>query len=224
MELTTGRTTLIKDGIGPGGIINGIGYNRFDNFIYGMVADVTGSGSTVIQIASDGTWQLLSTRIEGNRNIIMGDIDNQGRFWISDTGRPWWQIDLRPGSTTFGKVVQQGTSTHADSIADWSYVPGGGDFLYAVQYTSTSSTLVRWSRTSKTWETIRAYGNLSGSNVWGALYAASDGNMYGSENTGGAIYKFPVAPTVGVPSKLASGPTTSQNDGARCIDSEDITS
>ncbi|KAI8686118.1 hypothetical protein NCS55_00286300 [Fusarium keratoplasticum] len=219
VEITTGKTTLIKSGIGPGGWINGIGYNRYDDYIYGMVMDDT--GSQLIRIGADGGWTLLSARVS-NRNVIMGDIDNQGRYWFSDAGRPWWAIDLYPGSSTYGKIILSGTATHDDGMADWAFVPGGGDYMYAIQYTSTSSTLTRFSRTSYTWQTLKAYGNITGNNVWGALYAAADGNLYGSENTSGNIYKFPIAPTIGNPKFLAAGPVSSWNDGARCIDSESI--
>ena len=223
IELTTGKSTLIKDGIGPGGIINGVGYNRYDDFIYGMHQDTgSGTGSQLIRIAANGAYEMLPARVEKNKNIVVGDIDNQGRFWISDYGRAWWQIDLRPGSATFGTIVQSGTATLTNNIADWSYVPGGGDYLYALSYTTTTTTLVRFSRSSKTWETLKAFGNVSGQNLWGALYSAKDGNMYGSENTGGEIWKFPIAPTIKTPSKLSAGPKSSQNDGARCIDSEDL--
>ncbi|KAJ3465412.1 hypothetical protein MRS44_006070 [Fusarium solani] len=219
VEITTGKTTLIKSGIGPGGWINGIGYNRYDDYIYGMVMDDT--GSQLIRIGADGGWTLLSARVS-NRNVIMGDIDNQGRYWFSDAGRPWWAIDLYPGSSTYGKIILSGTATHDDGMADWAFVPGGGDYMYAIQYTSTSSTLTRFSRTSYTWQTLKAFGNITGNNVWGALYAAADGNLYGSENTSGNIYKFPIAPTIGTPKFLAAGPVSSWNDGARCIDSESI--
>ncbi|RSL69195.1 hypothetical protein CEP54_002473 [Fusarium duplospermum] len=219
VEITTGKTTLIKSGIGPGGWINGIGYNRYDDYIYGMHMDDT--GSQLIRIGADGGWTLLSARVS-NRNVIMGDIDNQGRYWFSDAGRPWWAIDLYPGSATYGKIILSGTATHDDGMADWAFVPGGGDYMYAIQYTQTSSTLTRFSRTSYTWQTLKAFGNITGNNVWGALYAAADGNLYGSENTSGNIYKFPIAPTIGNPKFLAAGPPSSWNDGARCIDSESI--
>ncbi|KAM5363686.1 hypothetical protein ACJZ2D_011884 [Fusarium nematophilum] len=219
VDIATGKATLIRTNIGPGGNINGMGYNRFDNYIYAMVVDDT--GSQLIRIGGDGGWTLMSARVT-NRNIILGDIDNQGRFWFSDTGRPWWAIDLHPGSANYGKIILSGTATHDDYIADWAFVPGGGDYMYAVQYTSDSSTLVRFSRTTYTWQTIKAFGHITGSNVWGALYASADGNLYGSENISGNIYRFAIAPTVKNPVFLSSGPQSSSNDGARCIDSESL--
>ncbi|KAF4951435.1 hypothetical protein FSARC_12918 [Fusarium sarcochroum] len=219
VDIATGKTTLVASNIGPGGYINGIGYNRFDNQIYGMVT--TSTGSRLIKIGADGSWTLLSATVS-NRNIIMGDIDNTGSYWISDTGRPWWRIDLYPTSPTYGQVIQSGTASHDNYIADWAFVPGGGDYLYALQYTVSSSTLVRFSRTSYTWTTLKAFGDLTGDNVWGGLYASQDGILYGSENSSGNIYKFPLRPTIGNPSFVSAGPSTSWNDGARCIDSQPV--
>ncbi|KAH7252696.1 hypothetical protein BKA59DRAFT_475120 [Fusarium tricinctum] len=66
-----------------------------------------------------------------------------------------------------------------------------------------------------TWETLRNLGNIAGSNLWGAAYAVGTNLMYASENNSGVIYRFNIA--TGANSLVIQGPTTSQNDGARCI-------
>ncbi|RBR17069.1 uncharacterized protein FIESC28_06571 [Fusarium coffeatum] len=221
VEITTGKTTLIKSNVGPGGWINGIGYNKFDNYIYGMHMDDT--GTQLIRIGGDGGWTLLPARTN-DRTINMGDIDNQGRFWISNQGEAWWAIDLMPGSATYGKIILSGTAKNTLNCADWAFVPGGGDYMYAVMYDDNgdTSTLCRFSRTTYTWQTLKAYGNVAGDNLWGAAYASQDGSLYGSENSSGQIFKFPIAPTIGTPKFIAAGPVSSWNDGARCIDSQSL--
>ncbi|KAI1065383.1 hypothetical protein LB507_000856, partial [Fusarium sp. FIESC RH6] len=221
VEITTGKTTLIKSNVGPGGWINGIGYNKFDNYIYGMHMDDT--GTQLIRIGGDGGWTLLPARTN-DRTINMGDIDNQGRFWISNQGEAWWAIDLMPGSATYGKIILSGTAKNTLNCADWAFVPGGGDYMYAVMYDDNgdTSTLCRFSRTTYTWQTLKAYGHITGDNLWGAAYASQDGSLYGSENSSGQIYKFPIAPTIGTPKFIAAGPVSSWNDGARCIDSQSL--
>jgi hypothetical protein len=223
VDITTGKTTLIDDTVGPGGWMNGIGYNKFDHYIYGMHMD--NSGTQLIRISGDGSYQLLAARTS-DRNINMGDIDNQGRYWISNQGKAWWCIDLMPGSAKYGQIIMSGTATNTLNVADWAFVPGGGDYMYAVMYDSNglTSTLCRFSRTTYTWTTVKAYGAVTGNNLWGAVYASQDGNLYGSENSNGQIYKFPIAPTVGNPIFIAQGPVSSWNDGARCIDSQTLPS
>jgi hypothetical protein len=219
VDITSGKTTLISATVGGGGWINGVGYNRFDNYLYGMYQDST--GTQLIRIGGDGSSTLLAARTS-DRNINMGDIDNQGRLWLSNNGAAWWTIDLMPGSSTYGKIIMSGTATTTLKAADWAFVPGGGDFMYSVMYDSAglTSTLCRFSRTTYTWQTVKAYGNIAGSNVWGAAYANGDGSLYGSENSSGQIWQFPIAPTVGNPKFIATGPVSSWNDGARCIDSQ----
>jgi hypothetical protein len=221
VDLTSGKTTLINALVGPGGNINAIGYNKFDNFIYGMLQDST--GTQVIRIAGDGSYTLLAARTS-DRSVNMGDIDNLGRYWIATSAKAWWCIDLMPGSATYGKIIMSGTAVTTLTAADWAFVPGGGDYMYAVMVDSAglTSTLGRFSRTSYTWTTVKAYGNVAGSNFWGAVYASQDGNLYGSENNSGQIFKFPVAPTAGNPVFIATGPASSSNDGARCIDSQTL--
>ncbi|RGP79636.1 hypothetical protein FLONG3_2384, partial [Fusarium longipes] len=219
VDITTGKTTLISSTVGGGGWINGVGYNRFDNYLYGMYQDST--GTQLIQIGGDGSSTLLAARTS-DRNINMGDIDNQGRLWLSNNGGAWWTIDLMPGSSTYGKIIMSGTAVTTLKAADWAFVPGGGDYMYSVMYDSTglTSTLCRFSRTTYTWQTVKAYGNIAGTNVWGAVYANGDGSLYGSENSSGQIWQFPIAPTVGTPKFIATGPVSSWNDGARCLDSQ----
>ncbi|WZH40867.1 hypothetical protein QYS62_001805 [Fusarium acuminatum] len=221
VDITTGKTTLIASPIGPGGQLNGIGYNSFDNYIYGMAQDST--GSQIVRIGPDGSYTLLSTRTS-DPNINMGDIDNLGRYWIANQGKAWWCIDLMPGSATYGKILMSGTATTTLGVADWAFVPGGGDYMYGIMYDSAglTSTLGRFSRTSYTWSTVKSYGFVTGSNLFGAVYASSNGNLYGSENSNGNIYKFPIAPTVGSPVFVATGPVSSWNDGARCINSTNL--
>ena len=221
VDITTGKTTLIASPIGPGGNLNAIGYNSLDNYIYGMVQDST--GSQVIRIGSDGSYTLLSTRTS-DPNVQMGDIDNMGRYWISNQGKAWWCIDLKPGSSTYGKILMSGTAVTTGGVADWAFVPGGGDFMYGIMYDSAglTATLSRFSRTAYTWSSVKAYGMVTGSNLFGAVYASADGNLYGSENSNGNIYKFPIAPTVGSPVFVATGPSSTWNDGARCVNSSNL--
>ncbi|ESU16020.1 hypothetical protein FGSG_11638 [Fusarium graminearum PH-1] len=115
-------------------------------------------------------------------------------------------------------------STSGLKSADRAFVPGGGDYMWSVMYNSdgSTSTLCRFSRTSYTWQTMKTFGDVAGNNVWGALYASGDGMLYGSENTSGQIFQFPIAPSIGNPKFIATGPVSSWNDGARCIDSQNL--
>lgn len=132
-------------------------------------------------------------------------------------------MDLKPGSATFGKVVANGTATSPYRVIDWAYVPGGGNYLYALGYNvnqATSTYLQRFDRTTHSWTVLTDFGNIA-QNAFGAAYASDDGYLFGQENNSGGIYRFPLAGTAYA--LQAVGNTTKSNDGARCIKAQNIT-
>ncbi|KAL3589577.1 hypothetical protein FPOAC2_11746 [Fusarium poae] len=185
-----------------------------------MYADT--SNFRVIRIGPDGSSTFIDatlprpdSSVTGGTTWNAGDVDPDGNFWVASNGRQWARIDANPASSTFGTVLQQGTSTAENPVVDWTYVPGGGRYLYGLAYTSTRTRLARWSLDTFTWEIVRDYGNIVGSNLWGANYAVGNGIFYASENSSGDIYRFDI--NSGAPVKVTAGPSSSNNDGARCF-------
>ncbi|KAK1462464.1 hypothetical protein CCUS01_08651 [Colletotrichum cuscutae] len=220
LNLTTGVEQTVAANIGPGGQINAIGYNILDNFIYG-ITPVNGV-NRIIRIASDGRTTLVGPPLSSNIYYNAGDIDILGRYWVSSNGEQWVQIDMNPASSTFGQEIATGTSTLPttdEAIADWVYVPGGGDYLYslttATGNTNGQSALIRWSLTDHTWTTVRTYAAINGNELFGALYASSNSKFYASDNRSGNIYEINI--NSGQPRLITAGPVSSLNDGARCV-------
>ncbi|KAF9769226.1 hypothetical protein IL306_013387, partial [Fusarium sp. DS 682] len=236
VNLVTGQRTDIRTGIGPGGPINGIGFNRLDNYIYGfyqqplvnaLLCGVLGcKRSGLIRIAKDGRWEVLNLVI-GTNAISMGDVDDQGLFWVSEGGGKWWCVDLRPGSSTFGKLLNSGTSNTdlLSGVGDWAYVPGGGNYLYALQASVIESGLlrtniVRWSTTTQKWERYQTYPGLvltALNLVWGAVMAAPDNTLFAQETVLGQTWKFSLSTTAN-PTPIPGGAILNLlgSDGARC--------
>jgi hypothetical protein len=149
--------------------------------------------------------------------------------WASSGGTSWIQLDLRPGSATFGKELDSGISTPQYTVIDWAYVPGGGDYLWGLGYDNTTDPatsptyLMRFDRTTHVWTTLTNFGVIASSqlsppaaNAWGAVYASDGGFIYGSENNSGEIYRFPLPGNGTTAVKISNGPKSTQNDGARC--------
>lgn len=229
VNISTGTPTVVRSPVGDGTrTINGIGFNAADGYIYGAIG--TGTSTNLLRISSSGSsvaFGSLSFTISG------GDVDEKGYYWGTDTGSSWVQIDLRPGSTTYGQTISTGTATVAPDypIYDWAYVVGGGDCLYAVAYNpgilgllNASSFLLQFNRTTKAWKTIANYGNivprLLTSSTWGAVYASDDKALYASENGSGQIWKLPLGGTAAT--LVSTGPTSTTNDGARCINAKGL--
>jgi hypothetical protein len=234
VNLITGERVTIKSGVGPGGAINGIGFNPIDNYIYGFVTQpllknlVCGllgcPQSQLIRIAKNGNYEVLPLVISSN-SISMGDVDNQGRLWVSEGGGKWWSIDLRRGAN-FGKLISSGTSNIdlISGVGDWAYVPGGGDYLYAVQASVIESGLlrtniVRWSLTTQKWERYQSYPNLlltALNLIWGAVMAAPDGSLYAQENLLGQTWRFTLGSTANPTSIQGGAILNLSGDGAKC--------
>ncbi|KAI0002329.1 hypothetical protein F4779DRAFT_134189 [Xylariaceae sp. FL0662B] len=223
VNITTGNATLVNGNVGDGRSINAIGYNLGDNFIYGAIGNYP---SNLIRISASGDSNILGslnlTSTTGNLNS--GDVDENLQYWGTAGGKFWLQIDLKPGSATFGTTVANGTATFPNTVIDWAYVPGGGNYLYGLAYTSTNdrTILARFDRTGHTWTSLTDFGRVAGQNTWGAVYASDDGFLYGSENNSGEIWKFPLPANGTTPVKISNGPKASGNDGARCIKAHSV--
>ncbi|KAK0637397.1 hypothetical protein B0T17DRAFT_483269, partial [Bombardia bombarda] len=193
-----------------------IGYNILDNFIYGRQNAGNGTYNLVRISGSGGSSAILNlgATVAGN----VGDIDSDGYYWMASGGQGWWRIDLRPGSATYGTVVESGTADALGyGIADWVYIPSAGRWLYAVATNSpgaNTSTLLRFSMDTHTWSVVRQYTGTP-SSTWGAQYGINTGILYASDNTGGQIWSFPIDGSA--PTHVTDGPPSGQNDGARCV-------
>ncbi|KAI0602074.1 hypothetical protein F4775DRAFT_603668 [Biscogniauxia sp. FL1348] len=221
VNITTGASELIKQVVGDGRNINAMGYNVADNFLY---AAIGGAPGNLIRISATGSSVILDS-LELSTPVYAGDIDENSQYWITTAGRPWAQIDLRPGSPTFGATVRRGiASLPGQTVIDWAYVPGGGDALYGLGHDAfyLSTTLMRFDRATHAWTALTDFGNIAGMNAWGAVYASDDGFLYGSENTSGQIWRFPLPARGTRAVRVSRGPTSASNDGARCIRAQNL--
>ncbi|KAJ4391092.1 hypothetical protein N0V93_004707 [Gnomoniopsis smithogilvyi] len=223
--------------------IDAIGYNVYDNFVYGLAQTGIGAGN-LIRIGQSGVSQsiisgLTPSILSGAFTIFgAGDVDANGQYWACTTltgtnAQYFFSIDLVPGSATYGQVIHSGRATLPYPIFDWVYIPGGGQYLYSLgqvpptlQYILGSTVLLRFSTTTFTWTTVKTYTfgitTLIGTNTWGALYTSSTGNLYALEATSGSTYQFPVLTTSTTATLFSQFlPQTLLIDGARCADSPD---
>ncbi|KAI0400650.1 hypothetical protein F4802DRAFT_475694 [Xylaria palmicola] len=219
VDLAAGQFNRIADHLGDDTPINAIAYNTLDNLLYARQS----GQNQLIRIGSDGSTEVVTT-FPDNRSINVGDIDSDGYYWYGSSGTTWYQLDLRPGSPTFGTLIGNGTAdTLGLGIADWAYIPVGGPYLYSAATNPRSvggSSLVRFSLDTKTWEVVQRYPRIGG-NTWGAVYGINNGTLYASDNANGQIWAFPIE---GGPAYLASqGPVSpGLNDGARCVLNLDV--
>lgn len=210
VDIVTGQKKLIKSDISPN-IVQAIGYNAYDNNIYGVV---NSNPAQIARIDAKGTLTLLKEIPSAyGTSFNAGDVDENGHFWISFSGKAWLQIDLKTLN-----ILASGTATSTLAVADWAYVPGGGNYLFGVTVDGYgNANLQKFNRGTKTWQVVgTGYGQIfPGYGVVGAVYATQDGFLYASENTGGKIYKLSLDGRTST--FITTNPTTSNNDGAHCI-------
>jgi hypothetical protein len=214
VDLTTGTTTEIANALGDNTTMNAMGYNTLDNYLYAYQP----STSTILQISADGTTTTVDADAPPSGSYV-GDIDSNGHYWVAVGGATSWaEIDLAPGSATYGKTLSSGTATAPGNyaVADWVYIPSAGEYLYSIGSIASSSetALLRFDMSTHEWETVADFGALGVVGV-GAMYGMNNGTLYGSENGNGQIWQFPISGET--PFMVSQGPSSGNNDGARCV-------
>lgn len=218
--------------------MNCLGYNVADNFLY--AATFNSAPYDLIRISAAGDCINMGS-LNVTVSLNCGDVDENSHYWAAASGKQWIQIDLKPGSSTYGRTLNKATASPPRTVWDWAYIPKKGNFLWSLGYDSnnrkdtggSNTYLMKFDRSLKTWTEVIKFGDIAGAgdtprNGWGAVYASDDGFLYGSENASGEIWRFPVPNNgTGLPSgspvKVSNGPASpGGNDGARCINAANI--
>ena len=207
--------------------VNGIGYNVQDDFIYGIDRG-DGSGTNgIVRIGANGNLvNVAGPAVINGRNPVVGDVDDNGHYWTyAGAANEWIQVDLTAdpvvqiGSGTPGTTGGLDLTDYENNIVDWSFVPGTNS-LYAVASVTDGSEahLLSFNRSSKEFSLEANLGDLGDTNTLGATYVDSDNILYASNNGTGVIWRIEVNDPSPTATQFTQGPTTSQNDGARCYD------
>lgn len=232
VDLGTGVTQVVSPG--PYGVyfLDAIGYNPQDNYIYGL-AQLNVFTGDLIRIGANGISQtVVKNMVSSSLNnqgttFTVGTIDEAGIYWAATnvyggTAQRWFCVDLTPASATYGQVKNQDIASLPMVIYDWVAVAGDTQYLYALGteeiagIPSTGTALLRFERSTGLWTTVRSYGHIVGSDMWGSLYTSSTGNIYGIENMSGQIRQFSVGSTGVGTTPTQTGFPFALVDGARC--------
>jgi len=128
-------STLTSDLAYPGATINAIGYNHLDNFIYGAVGPQT--TENILRISSSASGVVLQPGLSVPYPLRVADFDGIGNYWASSVVQVdtfgvgvtyWTQVNLVPGSATYGRQNQSGSAAFPATLGmyDWVYLPEGG--------------------------------------------------------------------------------------------------
>ncbi len=205
------QTELIKD---VGVQTSASAFNPLDNYIYAV------AGADVIRISSDGTHEKVAS-VPSVEYAFAADFAADGQLWIF-LSESYAQVDLAPGSPTYGKVMAEGRTPQRNRVFepnDVAYSPAFPGYLYGVAPDREVNALQRFSTETKTWETVfRDFGSkLPGRFFTEAAMATSDGILYVISYDTTEIYRLPIADPAQI--KLAGKGVSlgGGGDGARCM-------
>lgn len=215
VDVNAGTLTLIKGPVGDGSRTNAMGYNTLDNYLYAWQE----GHNWVIRMAGDGTATNI-TQLTYNNSPNMADFDEQGHYWYANYGYTYGILDLKPNSSTYGKLLQSGsvkTTPYPYIVADWCYVPSTGRYLWSVGTNDTTDTMavLRFDMNTLAWDSVYTYKPFNAS-IFGAVYGINNGTIFASDNSYGNVYGFRLNSSAypWLSTKIAP---TSSNDGARCV-------
>ncbi|MBV7317630.1 GEVED domain-containing protein [Shewanella sp. NIFS-20-20] len=226
VNLVTGETQLLQGDTGSSANINAVGFDEADRYIYGYDT----SNKQIVRLGQDFQVEPVNTsNLPQDHTFYVGDVINH-IFYLYRQGKGLFKIDLSPLDSDPNAllVVEKITSRAVVSLTDFAFHPGNGKlygvdngsgFLYEFDIANGQETLV---------------GDTGQKGTFGAGYFDRDGYFYVSRNAdvmsngvvireGGKIYRIDLSLANSnldsgdvLAVEFADGPSSNQNDGARC--------
>jgi len=214
LNLVTGSTSLLQDDTGIQGNINGVGFDFDSRYIYGY--DTT--EKRIVRLGDDFQAEEINTNgLPEAYTFYVGDVFNK-YYYLYRKNKGLFRIDLSPLDSDSEAVLQvEQLSTTADiNLTDFAFHPGNNQlygidnnsgFLYEFDAQTGQATLI---------------GDTGETGTFGAGYFDINGYYYVSRNQDGQVYRIDLSDEINIVNgvvpaiKFADGPSSSQNDGARC--------
>ncbi|MFI1743400.1 DUF6923 family protein [Thalassobellus sediminis] len=215
IDLASGNSYAVATDITEG-TVNAAAYNPTDGFIWGSLSFPSKS---IVRIGKDFSTLIFYVDELPTSGRYVGDVSAEGVYYLKGGGTSYYAIDVNPESDNYGAYIATKTLTQNLSIHDWAFNAVDGK-LYTVE--KNTNILYRIDAETGIIESMGEVPILSGLNyTYGAVYFDASGRFYVSSNQTGTIYVIQnvqdLDGTNTMDSNLfAFGPSSSQNDGARC--------
>ena len=209
INLVTGNYSLLSSDLGTSNKINAVGFNFHDNYIYGWGYE----WGTLVRIGNDYQAQPLTISNKPDTSFYVGDIGlNENAYYMYRSGSSFglYKISLDDSDEDYlvANRIIDGSSLSL-TIFDMAFHPTNG-FAYTVDR---NGNLFRINVNNGNASSL---GNVGVSGTFGAVYFDVNGNFYISRNQDGQIFRIEIAVDTPVAELFAYGPSSSNNDGARC--------
>lgn len=210
VNLVTGYYQTLSASMNTTGKLNAMGFNYHDDHLYAWSYEY----QTLARIGSDYQVEPLPlTGSQPNTSFYVGDSaisENAHFLYRKGSSYGLYRIVLDPSDSNYLQWQQiiDGSQLNLN-IFDFAFHPDN-EQLYSVD-----SQGRLWQIDAAT-GAATSLGNVGQSGTFGAVYFDVEGNLYISRNNDGHIYRL--NPTAETPTAefFAFGPSSSNNDGARC--------
>ncbi|MFT5846616.1 ice-binding family protein [Psychroserpens sp.] len=215
IDLASGSSYRVAADVTPGNI-NAAAYNPADGYIWGSLSTPE---KTIVRI--DKNFRTRTYYIDELPITLKdaGDVSLDGIYYLKGDGTTYYKIDLDPASVNYTQHQATNVLSQNISIDDWAFNAVDG-YLYTVE--KNTNILYRIDPSNGNVLALGEVPILTGSTyTYGAVYFDLSGRFYVSANETGTIYVIQSVQDLvengAMDSNLfAFGPSSSNNDGARC--------
>ena len=219
VNLVTGNFELLTNDSGVSSNVNGVGFNEHDRYIYGFEM----TGKTPIRMGSDFQVEALNVSGLPDTTFYVGDVSNH-HYYVYRKSTGIYKIDLSPldDDPSAQLSAELITATSAINLTDMAFNPNDGK-IYGVD--NGTGKLYQFDPETGAATYI---GDGGEKGTFGAVYFDVNGNFYLSRNQDGKVYRIDLSSITSNSTlaelnaldvtalHFADGPSSSQNDGARC--------
>jgi LruC domain-containing protein len=209
VQLATGQYQQLSNTMGTTNKLNAMGFNFHDQYLYAWSNEF----EQPVRINSDYQVTPLTTSGLPDVAFYVGDIAiDSNIYYVYKPGASYGlyaiSLDSSAANYLIAELVIDGSSLDLN-IFDMAFHPSNGfaysvdkqGNLYRIDVNDGSATLIN---------------NIGETGTFGAVYFDVDGNLYISRNNDGKIFKIKTNEASPLADLFAYGPSSSNNDGARC--------
>ncbi len=215
IDLASGNSYQVAQDVTEG-TINAAAYNPADGYIWGSLSFPSKS---IVRIGKDFSTLIFYVDELPTSGRYVGDISSKGIYYLKGGGTTYYAINLDPESDNYGQHEATLGLSKNINVHDWAFNAVDGQ-LYTVE--KKTNILYRINAETGAITSLGEVPILSGLNyTYGAVYFDASGRFYVSANQTGTIYVIQNVQDVNGADDMESnlfafGPSSSQNDGARC--------
>lgn len=213
VNLYSGYFQELAPSLGTDNGVNGIGFNQFDNYLYGWSYEF----GTVVKVSSDYSIEPITLSGAPSTNFYVGDValtSNDYYFYRPGASFGLYRVALDSSASNFAEVerIIDGSALNI-AIFDMAFHPFQ-EFAYSVDR---NGRLIKIDATTGEHEVL---GNTGQTGTFGAVYFDVNANLYFSRNSDGHIFRVNIDQGQVTAEFYTYGPSSSSNDGARCAMAE----